>query len=280
MVPFRGDTELKTTLEFPQFFSRGNCILLVDVAIMTIHPECLSHWTRPKKWYRNCSATSADPVRAFQEHNICYVWKTFCQAIGCRVTSGYERWWLMLFIDCAKTTFQQKNWIPVHEINVNLIKNQPSSFVLRALRVNRSESSKLHSGNLQKMQAVNMRDAACVEDVGGRRTSRNAWELICTQGWFHVTFANHVSQPFAGVASGIKVVRLCPSTLSVEQAEVSGTGCTFVATLELRNNFRNRSLPVLEPVGAVVSGVGGSRHTFVRWFTPLETGRVPNSESL
>lgn len=86
-----------------------------------------------------------------------FICKTFCQAIGCRVTSGYERWWLMLLIGCAKTTFQKKTWIPLHETNANLIKNQPSSFVLRAFRVSRSETPPWTSA---KMQAVNMRDAA------------------------------------------------------------------------------------------------------------------------
>ena len=87
----------------------------------------------------------------------------------------------------------------------------------------------------------------------GCRASRKHYVRIDFPGFFALgmiqksltTFANHPSGAFAGVASGIKVVRLFPSNLSVGQAEVSGTGCTFVATLELRKNFRKRSLPVL-----------------------------------
>ena len=102
-----------TTLETPKCkgATDGYCILLVDVAIRTIH--VLNVYL--KKKYRNC-ATPAEPVRAFQEYNIsCYVWKTFCHAIGCRVTSGCERWWLMFFY------WLRKNNIPwKYNIKANL----------------------------------------------------------------------------------------------------------------------------------------------------------------
>ena len=143
-------------------------------------------------------------------------------------------------------------------INHLLLSSGPFVWAARKLPPGHLRKCRLSTWEMQRGRCRGMQDF----------TQYVTWELICTRGWSQLTdFANHVSQPFAGVASGIKVVRLCPSTLSVGQAEVSGTGCTFVATLELRNNFRKRSVPVLEPVGKLCQGLWPS-HLFVdlhRW---------------